>query len=563
MTATHIATAPTGSAVAPPARTGWETLSDAMTAETPAIADRNDLTVVIAPGAAGGQLAMFVPSVAAIAIEGNNLGIDPATARLWRYADRHRYAPTWGALTHECAHAAHTRWNRSPAVAPDIIEAALLLEESRVEAAHLRRRPRDRRWLRACTRELVLADTGGESAIAELAPTRYAAAHAAALMLARIDAGVLNAAECAPAAAAIEDVLGRDVLRQLRFLWRVAHQLSDTNTTGMLTLAARWHALIGPEPHTAPRPGSVLGAAITGTLGDIAASVAAEPIPPDPADLADRAADEEATHTDRAATTAASVFRPRAGRGTDRRVRAPRDSERAAARVLARALNSASQRERAVVKTSSALPPGRLRMRGVLAREAQRATGAAPTAEPFTRTVRKTVPVPPLRLGIACDVSGSMGDYTADVASAAWILATAAKLATMPADTATVAFGRTVFPVTYPGTAPALLTEFEATAMWEAVEVAIDALDGALGLSKPDNTRLLVIISDGCFRPAPRAAAQKRLDRLRASGCAVLWLSPDVSWDEPLTGATVHELTNPAATAAAIARATVSAVRTA
>ncbi|WP_280433440.1 VWA domain-containing protein [Nocardia brasiliensis] len=558
MTATHVVTA--APAVGrPPAWTAWATLSEAMTAETPAIADRNDLTVVIAPGAAGGELAMFVPELAVIAIEGDNLGIDPATARPWRYADRRRYAPTWGALTHECAHAAHTRWT-SPKTASPVVDAAMLLEESRIEAAHLRDRPGDRVWLRAGTLELVFADAGGASATTELAPTRYAAARAAGLMLARIDAGVLTAAECAPAAAAIESVLGRDMLRQLRFLWRVAHRLSDTNTKGMLELGRRWYSLTGPDPHTDPEPDSVLGAAIIATLGDIATSVAADCHALDPADRAEAEAEQERTHTDRASTTAAAVFRPRSRPVARHRTRVPRDEERTAARVLARALNTASARERALVKTTSAVPPGRLRMRGVLAREAQRATGAVPSAEPFTRTVRKTVPVSPLRIGIACDVSASMDDYTAEVASAAWILATAAQLAMMPADTATVTFGATVAPVTYPGPAPKLVTEFEAPDSWEAIDIAIDALDGALGLSQPDNTRLLVIISDGWFQSRPRAAGQQRLDRLRASGCAVLWLVPDLDDANPFTGATVHELAD---TAAAIARAATTAVRTA
>ncbi|WP_415842977.1 VWA domain-containing protein [Nocardia ninae] len=202
-------------------------------------------------------------------------------------------------------------------------------------------------------------------------------------------------------------------------------------------------------------------------------------------------------------------------------------------------------------------------MRGVLAREAQRAAGAIPTAQPFTRTTRKPVPTPPLRVGIACDVSGSMDDYTADAASAAWIIATAADQAVMPARTATLTFERNVLPVTYPGAAPQKVTDFAATGMYEAIDIALDALDGALGLSQPENTRLLVIISDGAFRDEPRAAAQQRLNRLRASGCAVLWLTPDSPWSNPLTGATVHELTNPADTAAAIARAAVAAVRAA
>jgi hypothetical protein len=71
------------------------------------------------------------------------------------------------------------------------------------------------------------------------------------------------------------------------------------------------------------------------------------------------------------------------------------------------------------------------------------------------------------------------------------------------------------------------VTDFAAPDTWEAVEIAIDALDGALGLSRHENTRLLVIVSDGEFRHDPRTAGQQRLDRLRASGCAVLWLAPD------------------------------------
>lgn len=559
----HITT--TAPVPAAPAGVVWAALSAHMTTATPPIAGRPDLTVTIAPGAAGGGLALFVRAHAAIEINGAHLGIDPATARPWVVADRYRYAPTWGALTHECAHAAHTRWSRAARVAPDVMAAALLIEESRIEAAQLRRRPQDRHWLRASTRELVLADTGGPTAAASVPPTRYAAAHQAALLLARVDAGVLDPAEAAPAATVIEGILGRALLRQLRTLWRVAHRLSDTNTHGMLELARRWVALVGPDPHATPVPGSVLGAAVVGTVNGVAEVVAAQPIPADPDDVAEAAARERAAeivNSDYAQQIAEGVFDPHASRPRWRTTRAPRTDERAAARVLARGLNTASARERAVTKTASALPPGRVRMRAVVAREAQRAAGAVPTAQPFTRTTRTTVPVPPLRIGIACDVSGSMRDYTDAVASAAWIVAQGANLATMPAATATVTFGQSVAPVTYPATAPAKVTEFAASGAWEAIDTALDALDGALGLSKRENTRLLVIISDGRFKPGPRAAAQKRLDRLRACGCAVLWLATGPS-PTPLDGATVHTLTDPAATADAIARAATAAVRTA
>jgi hypothetical protein len=95
------------------------------------------------------------------------------------------------------------------------------------------------------------------------------------------------------------------------------------------------------------------------------------------------------------------------------------------------------------------------------------------------------VPTPPLRLGIACDVSGSMHHLAPAVASTTWILAHAAHHTTVPADTATVIFGHHVRPITHPGTAPAEVTEFTARGNWENIPTAIDALDGALGLSHP------------------------------------------------------------------------------
>jgi hypothetical protein len=148
------------------------------------------------------------------------------------------------------------------------------------------------------------------------------------------------------------------------------------------------------------------------------------------------------------------------------------------------------------------------------------------------------------------------------VASAAWILANAARHTTVPAQTATVIFGNRVRPLTLPGTAPAAVTEFASNDNWEDIPTAIDALDGALGLSTPGAARLLVIVSDGRYRPAPRADGQRKLNRLRTNGCAVLWLTTRDT-DTPLDGATVHRLTDPTTAARAIGRAATTALRAA
>jgi hypothetical protein len=597
----------------PATQAGWLALSAAATEEAPLIADRDDLVVTVVPGAGRGSPACFFPPHAAIEIDGVHLpaGVDPATATPHRVGDRARYPAVWGLLVHECAHARHTRWDPPPGTPPAVASAARLLEESRIEGAQVRRRPDDRHWLRASATSLVLDDIGPGTGM-----TRPEAAHTAALILARVDAGILTPTESAPVAATVETVLGADTLAQLRAIWQAAHHAADDDTDTMLELGRRWCDTVGiptdpdpaepgaagsggppaasspsgaapggptststgesaesgespgPDETGEPRVPSDMDRAISETLARVAVGVACEPLPPDSAERAAAARDEEDGAAAAAEKCARRVFSPtrhhaRSGMTTISGTRPPTPAERVAARQLGRALDTAAVRDRAVIKTSSVMPPGRLRMRGALAADAQRAAGALPTAEPFVRTTRKIRPAPPLRLGIACDVSGSMGAVAAPVASAAWILAHAAHHARTDATTATVIFGKHVRPITRPGETPPLVTEFDATDGTEDIPTALDALDGALGLSRPGAARLLVVISDGEYTGPKRAAGQARLNRLRRSGCAVLWLAPPSPYNEPLDGATVHILTNPTATARAIGKAATTALRTA
>jgi hypothetical protein len=153
-----------------------------------------------------------------------------------------------------------------------------------------------------------------------------------------------------------------------------------------------------------------------------------------------------------------------------------------------------------------------------------------------------------------------MGYLRRPVASTAWILAHAGHRATVPVTTATVIYGAHVRPITHPGTVPDLVTEFEADDGSHDIAAATAALDGALGLSHPGAARLLVIVSDGHYDPDERATGHTQIDRLRASGCAVLWLTTD-DRDDPFDGVTVHKLTSPTATAHAIGRAATTALR--
>lgn len=575
----------TGTAVFP-ALPEWLTLSAALADEVPVIADRDDLVVTIAPGAGGGAPACFYPARALIEVDGTHLGVDPATVDPTNLSDRSRYASTWGALTHECGHARHTAWEPPPDAPSGVVAAAMLLEEPRMEGRHILRRPDDRHWLRACVRDIVAADLHlfVDPATAPQM-TKADAARSAALLLGRADAGVLTKIEVGPVSRVVQDVLGADTLLELRAVWTQAICTADDDGDTMLDLGRRWCEILGtnpdtPDPGAAPDPSathdpsgshpgahaapSPLAGAIAAVLDGVAANVAREKTPEDPSAIAAAEKAREAAAGEAARKAARSVFvlgGPRTGTTATAGTRRPTPQERTAARTLARALDTAGLRERVAVKSTSDVPPGRLRMRGVLAAEAQRAAGATVTAQPFTRITRTPVTTPPLRIGVACDVSGSMGWACAHVASAAWILADTARHTRVPTQTASVIFGHHVRPLTHPGKHPSEVTEFASRDNWEDIPTALDALDGALGLSRPGAARLLVVVSDGRFRDQPHRDGQRKLDRLRTAGCAVLWLTTDPD-DTPLDGVTVHLLTDPTTTAQAIGRAATAALRT-
>jgi hypothetical protein len=153
-----------------------------MTAQVPAIAGRADLTVIVAPGAGRGAPACFLPATAEIEVNGDHLPVDPATANPASPADRERYPALWGATMHECAHAAHSRWRAPEGTSAAWSAAATALEESRIEARQVRRRPGDRTWLRASTSQIVIRDFAA-AATPPASPAE--AGSAAGLILAR------------------------------------------------------------------------------------------------------------------------------------------------------------------------------------------------------------------------------------------------------------------------------------------------------------------------------------------------------------------------------------------
>ncbi|MFB7672668.1 hypothetical protein ACFC26_14785 [Kitasatospora purpeofusca] len=545
-----------------------------------ALSGRQDLLVTCRPGTRTGAPAAYFPWLGEIEFDAGLFApLQPHEINPRIVGDEERYPAAWGVLVHEAAHAAHSVWTEPPGADPRIVQAALLLEESRVEGAHLIRRPADRTYLRTSARTLVMPDIAN--------PTLQGIEHAAgvaALMLGRRDVGILDAGETKAVADLCEKVLGTDLLATLTGIWTAAHRCADHDGSTMLAHAQDWCDALDTAAPALPAPPvdltDLLSAAATIVMDNMAAA--------DAADLAAQVAAagalaarsrtkaqsraQQAGQRRRAAATARSVFN---AHGTTVRsdgkpapysnpitgTRRPTAAEQTAAARLSRALRAAAHRERTEERTTSPTPPGRLNMRQALARDAQRAAGSVPTAEPFTHTRRRHSPTPPLRVGIAVDVSGSMSAACGPVASAAWIVARAAALTGPDSRTATIAYDRNLTALTRPThRAPERVTQFDANGGNHNLGDAIDALDHALDLSHPGAGRLLVVVTDAQYTGGETAQAVTRINRLTAAGCAVLQLTLTRE-SRHLPGTTLLHLPRPSSAPAAIAKAATDAIR--
>ncbi|MEV3898386.1 hypothetical protein [Streptomyces anulatus] len=537
-----------------------------------ALSGRSDLLVTCRPGTRSGAPAAYFPDLGEVEFDSALFApLRPHEIHPRIVGDERNYPAAWGVFVHEAAHAAHSVWTPPAGADPRVVEAALLLEESRVEGAHLITRPTDRPYLRTSARTLVMPDIDH--------PTLQGIEHAAgvaALILGRRDAGILDANETRAVTDLCEKVLGAPLLATLTRIWTAAHQCADHDATTMLAHAQKWCDALDAAAPALPVPEDLvdlLSGAVVVVMDSTAATDAADLAAKDAATNAaaarsqaqaqDRA--QRAGQRRRAAATAKSVFSPDGTSAPSGNpvtgTRRPTAAEKGAAARLSRALRAAAYRERTEQRTTSPTPPGRLNMGRALARDAQRAAGSVPTAEPFTRVRRRNSPTPPLRVGIAVDVSGSMSAACKPVASAAWIVARAAALTDPDSRTATIAYDRHLTALTRPThRAPERVTTFDATGGAHNLSAAIDALDHGLELSRGGTGRLLVIVTDAVYTADETAAAVTRVKQLATAGCAVLQLTLTAE-SRHLPGTTLLHLPRPSSAPAAIAAAATDAIR--
>ncbi|MEV0269833.1 hypothetical protein AB0H43_13730 [Hamadaea sp. NPDC050747] len=551
--ASHVTTA--GTAIThPPIAADWKPWSDTWTKLVGRVSPRRDLTVIVTPGAGQGSPACMTVPDATIEVNADHVTVDPTAVDPTDLTMRPLYATGWGLLIHEAAHADHTHWPEAAAGNrdPRVVDAAMLLEEARCEHRHLARRPRDRQWLTAATTELLL----------DIPPllSRADAATAAALLLARVDAGILTADAAADARRAIRAILGGKLLTKLQKIWRRALRTRDDDHHAMIEWGDQWIRALGHVAHQlTPGAADSLREAIEAIVAVIAAQLHADAVDARN-ELArrQRAGHNATEQAIRAAAKRAAeqLFgRPPATLVT----RPPAEAERAAGTKLTRALRDAALREPTVTVGTAPIPPGRLRVRAAMSNQIQARMGQTPTSEPWRRKTRQPNPRPPLRIGIAVDVSGSMARFLDPAAVTTWLLANATSRLPGSA-TATVIFGDQTRAITRPGQSLAGVPILPQDGATEGLLTAIDALDHQLGLSAAGHSaRMLVIVSDGGLGLHELALCQGRLDRLAREGCGLLWIGPQNS--RPLHGGRIVLADNTTSIADLITSAAVDALR--
>lgn len=300
----------------------WLRIGAALSRRLPDIAGRDDVIVTCRPGTRSGASAAFYPGLAELEIDAALFAPhDPTAVNPDQVGDEQQYPAAWGVFTHEAAHAAHSRWDLPPALRGTAFdEVSALLEESRAERAHLSRRPQDRTYLRAAVRQLLMADMHGR-----LSTDPWSAATAAALILARRDAGVLDPDETRAVETAVTRTLGPDVLEALTTIWRGAHATADDDGVGMLVHADTWCQILGinpatPPPAPGPTPGAQRGKlanAISQVTDRVRDNDAAQAQLDAQVEMARtsraKAKTADAAHHRNAARTAKAVFTPGAG----------------------------------------------------------------------------------------------------------------------------------------------------------------------------------------------------------------------------------------------------------
>ena len=474
------------------------------------------------------------------------------------------FAKGTGAIYHEACHAKFSRWSLEKA-AKELsnieFEAISLLEESRIESWGVITEPRNRIFLQACAIDIVLADLKGQ---VEKLDSAWSASRLAGLTLARVDAGVLDAADVEPMREVLDQILGADLIAKLREIWIEfqAHAEHD-NAEPLYELAKKWVELVKEkaEERGEPEPGkgeqqiviqvgegegeegegqSEMAGKILKALQEIAENndITSQ------GEANDQMLDEEQKREQEANNQknsernedkkiADKVF-DKVGAGTGDVVdtgksnsrlyerRKPTPSERASAIKLARQLEKAKYRNRNVVEFNTPIPGGKLRSRAMVQQAALRSRGVTQQVDTWRHKKRKQTDTPDLKVGVMVDISGSMGGAMKPMATTAWVLSEAVRR--IQGKVGMVYYGEGVFATLKPGQHLREVEVYTAPDNTERFGQAFKAIDGKMNLVNGEGARLIVVVSDGYYQSQERENAKQMLTKAVANGVGVLWI---------------------------------------
>lgn len=528
----------------------WLKLGGQIANVTNKLSGREDIIVYCGPGAGEGAPACFKPTIAEMEINIEVCFGETAEPRFIKPLDKRRnqfdYPVPMGAVTHEAAHAEWSTWSlEEHAKHKDYFERELvtLFEESRVERLAVDKHPKNRSFLRACALTIVMGDVDPDKTEAS---GSFALAGLILLTLARVDAGVLEKEDVEKVAEKAEEVFGKDLMKELRKVWRraQAHVIHD-KWVPLLDLAKEFLKLMkdaGFDPYEeAKRAGGGSAGAealkeLMGAMGEMAEETEIKAGEEGTSTMIAERREEEAAERKAKAEekkehekTAEKVFQKHSGPagvyGTSSELdieRDPKPAERAAANTVGAMLEKAKYHDRVVTVGRAPMPPGKLNTAAAMQGDADRARGAMTTAEPWKVKRRHHTQDPTLKVGIMVDISGSMGSAMEPMGVTAWVFSEAVRR--IQGEAAMIYYGGAVFPVLRKGQALDKVRIYSAPDGTEEFDDAFIALDGELNLLHGSGARLLVIVSDCQYRPDQEPLLRKWLNRCSEAGVGVIIL---------------------------------------
>lgn len=493
---------------------------------------RHDIIAVVGPEAGRGAPACFLPSHAEIEVNSAlafGPQADPQNIGDLRDSKRqYDYPRAVGLIAHEAFHARYGTWDAKDAVSqlnPEEFTALEVLEESRIEYQGMQDEPRMREFIRSAVIDLNLAeelDTGQT----ESAFTAFA------LVNGRIQAGTLLESEVQAVAKQVIDFLGPDLALHL---YGIVDKFQKSRSVPELySLAKEWVAAKrraaeerGEEQFDVQKAVEALQDALEEIM--LKASITLADQEADEA-AAERAAEvgRQAKERKRNEKKAQEIFGHASALGSELtssyliQRRAPEAVERAAAVVVAKELEKAKYHDRIEIETDNYLPPGRLRTRTLVQTRAAESKGLRVASTPWRRTKRKHAVDPTLTVGVMVDISGSMNQAMEPMAVTAWVMSEAVRR--VQGKVAMVYYGDSVFPALKPGEHLDQVYTYGAFDGTEAFDDAFRSLDGSLGLLSGTGARLLVVSSDGHYRPDQFDRARYWVKECGDAGVAILWL---------------------------------------